>query len=576
MKNQKLAPLSISRRSLGVAQAVVIGAALGWLVPSSAQVAVEYGKSAATVGAPVAVGAAAAGKAVAAKTVVKTDAPATTKVEPAKAKPAKAQAAKTPSAAEPPLSGPICLGDLPAPVTINLAAGKSTLVKLPAPITMRTLGDDEVVQARLLSPQAIYLLGVSPGSTNMVLQDASGRCTLVDVAVGMDSTGLQAKLAQLLPDEKGIQVTSAADTVVLTGVASDAVRVEQAVMLANAYVRGSLDKGRLAAGGAGSGGGAGGSAALGGQSARVVNMLSVASPQQVMLEVKVAEVSKALIDKLGAALNLQRVSGGWAYTILADFLTGSGGIIDAFKKATGEFITIDGENKDGLVKILAEPNLMAMSGQEGSFLAGGKVYFPVAQGSSAGGIIGGTVPITLQEENFGVGLKFTPTVLEGGRINLKVTPEVSELAPEGVAIQAVNAGGRTIAPLITTRRASTTVQLYDGQSFAIGGLIKYNVRTDIKAFPVLGEIPIIGALFRSSAFQTDKTELLFVVTPHLVKPMAGKVRLPTDSYVEPSRLDFFLGGRMEGPPPEPASLVPAPIPNPAPAAPRSPSGFEIK
>jgi pilus assembly protein CpaC len=145
-----------------------------------------------------------------------------------------------------------------------------------------------------------------------------------------------------------------------------------------------------------------------------------------------------------------------------------------------------------------------------------------------------------------------------------------------VAIQAINAGGRTIAPLITTRRASTTVQLYDGQSFAIGGLIKYNVRTDIKAFPVLGEIPIIGALFRSSAFQTDKSELLFVVTPHLVKPMAGKVRLPTDGYVEPTRLEFFLGGRMEGLPTEPAAVVPAPTSNPAPAVPRSPTGFETK
>jgi pilus assembly protein CpaC len=565
MKNQKLAPSSIARSHPGIARAVAVALALGWLVPSSAQVTVEYGKAAALVSAPGAAGAAAAGKAVAAKAVVKKDAPAA----------AKTPGAKAPSAAEPAFNGSVCVGDLPAPVTINLSAGKSTLVKLPAPITLRTLGDDEVVQARLLSPQAIYLLGVSPGSTNMVLQDTSGRCTLVDVSVGMDSAGLQAKLAQLLPDEKAIQVTSAADTVVLTGVASDAVKVEQAVTLANAYVRGSLDRGRIASGGAGGAGG-GGAAMLGGQNARVVNMLSVASPQQVLLEVKVAEVSKALIDKLGAALNLQRVSGGWAYTILADFLSGGGGLIDAFKKATGEFITIDGENKDGLVKILAEPNLMAMSGQEGSFLAGGKVYFPVAQGSSTGGIIGGTVPITLQEENFGVGLKFTPTVLEGGRINLRVSPEVSELAPEGVAIQAINAGGRTIAPLITTRRASTTVQLYDGQSFAIGGLIKYNVRTDVKAFPLLGEIPIIGALFRSSAFQSDKTELLFVVTPHLVKPMAGAIRLPTDSYVEPSRLDFFLGGRMEGPPSELAPAAVAPVPNAASAAPRSPSGFETK
>ena len=185
--------------------------------------------------------------------------------------------------------------------------------------------------------------------------------------------------------------------------------------------------------------------------------------------------------------------------------------------STGEFITIDGEKKDGLVKILAEPNLMAISGQEGSFLAGGKVYFPVAQsGRSAAGR-----RVTLYEQEFGVGLKFTPTVLAGGRINLKVTPEVSELSPEGVDDPVRRRGGRTIAPLITTRRASTTVQLYDGQSFAIGGLIKNNATTDIKAFPVLGEIPIIGALFRSTAFQTDKSELMFVVTPRLVKPMAG-------------------------------------------------------
>jgi pilus assembly protein CpaC len=278
-------------------------------------------------------------------------------------------------------------------------------------------------------------------------------------------------------------------------------------------------------------------------------------------------------------MNLKVLSGGWAYTILTDFLTGSSGLLNALNRATNEFITIDGENKDGLVKILAEPNLMAISGQEGSFLAGGKVFFPVAQSSTGGGLLvgTGTVPITLQEQEFGVALKFTPTVLAGGRINLKVTPEVSELSPEGVAIQAFNAGGRSIAPLIITRRASTTVQLYDGQSFAIGGLIKNNAASDIKAFPILGEIPIIGALFRSTAFQTEKTELLFVVTPHLVKPMAGNVRLPTDNYIEPSRLELFLGGKMEGKPPEPSATTPsAPTPPTGNAPAGGPSGFEIK
>jgi pilus assembly protein CpaC len=308
-------------------------------------------------------------------------------------------------------------------------------------------------------------------------------------------------------------------------------------------------------------------------------MLAVSDAQQVLLEVKVAEISKKLIDKLGAAMNLKVLNGGWAYTILTDFLSGSSGLLNALNKATNEFVTIDGENRDGLVKILAEPNLMAISGQEGSFLAGGKVFFPVAQSSTSGGILvgTGTVPITLQEQEFGVALKFTPTVLAGGRINLKVTPEVSELSPEGVAIQAFNTGGRSIAPLIITRRASTTVQLYDGQSFAIGGLIKSNAASDIKAFPILGEIPIIGALFRSTAFQTEKTELLFVVTPHLVKPMVGSVRLPTDSYIEPSRLELFLGGKMEGNPPEPPAAAPsAPAPPTGKAPAGGPSGFEIK
>src|SRR4029450_41070 len=190
----------------------------------------------------------------------------------------------------------------------------------------------------------------------------------------------------------------------------------------------------------------------------------------------------------------------------------------------------------------------------------------------------GTVAITLQEEDFGIGLKFTPTVLEGGRINLRVTPEVSELSPTGVAFQAqastsiIGGSATQIVPLINTRRASTTVQLFDGQTFAIGGLIKHNVNTDIKAFPVLGEIPILGALFRSTGFQTDQTELIFVITPRLARPMAPDYTLPTDNYIEPSRLELFLGGKMEGDPNSPWRPAPAPDP----AAPKSPSGFEVK
>lgn len=546
---------------LRAAGAAGIGLALGAGSIAEAQVAVEYGNLSGS---------------------AKPAAAATSKPSPGTAAAKKTAAVgkqAVADAAAPLPASATCASVVTAP-PINLDSGKSTLFKLPdgMTLTLRTLGDEDVVKARMLSSNTLYLLGENVGSTNMILQDARGVCTIVDVTVGMDAGALQAKLAQLMPEEKTIRVSAAADTMVLSGTVSDAVRVDQAVTIANAYVRRALEGGRLARGGGEGAGGGQGQSAIGRQSPRVVNMLSVAATQQVLLEVKVAEVSKTLVDKLGAALHLQNLNGGWAYTILSDFLSGSAGLLDAFKSATGEFITIDAEKKDGLVKVLAQPNLMAVSGQEGSFLAGGKVYFPVAQGSTATGIFtNGTVPITLYEQEFGVALKFTPTVLEGGRINLRVAPEVSELAPEGVAIQAVSAGGRTIAPLIVTRRASTTVQLYDGQTFAIGGLIKNNAATDVKAFPILGEIPIIGALFRSTAFQTDRSELLFVVTPHLVKPMTGNVRLPTDNYQEPSRVDLFLGGKMEGDPPEPAaSPAPAPVPPAGQGSANGPSGFEVK
>jgi pilus assembly protein CpaC len=208
---------------------------------------------------------------------------------------------------------------------------------------------------------------------------------------------------------------------------------------------------------------------------------------------------------------------------------------------------------------------MAISGQEGSFLAGGKVYLPVAQG----GTVGGAATITLEEKEFGVGLKFLPTVLAGGRINLRVAPEVSEFSREGITVTSPNAVGRQILPLITTRRATTTVQLMDGQSLVIGGLVKSSAAGNIKAFPILGELPIIGALFRSSDFATDRSEVLFVVTPRLVKPVAGPVQLPTDAFIEPNRFEFFLGGRLEGaPPPQEKDKQPAPT--------ASQPGFELK
>lgn len=455
-------------------------------------------------------------------------------------------------AAETPRSAPAKATPTPVPSAteiapyLELTVGQSHLIRLPgnARLEKVSVDDPKVVQVRVTSLRELVLNGRSPGSTVVMLKDKSGQTTVVDVsvvggAVGKAAGGLQGKLQQLLPGERNIRVASAADTVVLTGTATDAVKVDRAVELAEAY-----------------------------SGKKVINFLQVGAPQQVMLEVKVAEVDKTLSDKLGSQFTGQRLgafNGNWTYSLLANFLTGVTNTTPGPGSITlgngQKSLTLDAAKSDGLIKILAEPTIMAMSGQEGSFLAGGSIFIPVPQTG-----VGGTT-ITLEQKDFGVALRFTPTVLEDGRINLKVAPEVSELGANVTV-------GTQILPTITTRRAATTVQLNDGQSFAIGGLIKNNVTATISAFPGLGELPVIGALFRSSAFTHDRSELVFVITPRLVKPLPPDYVLPTDNYIQPSRAEYLLEGKLEGAPkaetqPQAAPAAPA---EQAPAA----GGFQMK
>ena len=440
------------------------------------------------------------------------------------------------------MSGMNCSTVPASPTKVLLPLGKSTMLRLPGPVSNRTLGNPNVAQAMLVSPESLYLLGMSIGTTNMILQEKNGSCSVIDVEITMDPDALMQTFRELFPDEKNIRITAAADSLVLSGVVSDALVVAQVVDLATAYVRRPALLGPAQQEGMNPLMTAGlqqqntNAAQVG---ARVINLLSVGSAQQVMLEVKIAEVSKTLIDKLGTGVQGSIGGGAWTYSILTQFLTGTLGGGASATRSTGTKFTLEAEKKDGLVKILAEPNVMAISGQEGSFLAGGKILIPVSQDALSNRII-------LEEKEFGVGLKFTPTVLSGGRINLKVSPEVSELSREGVGISNLSNTANTILPLITTRRSSTTVQLGDGESFAIGGLIKNNRTTNVKAFPILGELPLIGALFRSTDFQQDRTELVFVVTPRLIKPLPQKVVLPTDNHIDPSRSELFLGGQLEG------------------------------
>jgi pilus assembly protein CpaC len=394
---------------------------------------------------------------------------------------------------------------------IELNTGKSMLLKLTETAQRVSIANPEVADVTLINSKEVYVLGKKSGITNLIVWSNSGKTTLRDISVGMDTGALQARLSKWVPTTEPLMIDVLADTLVLRGRVPDATKVQRIVSLAEAYAGGK----------------------------KVINMLRVDGSQQVMLEVKVAEISRTLLDELGVDINLTRTAGSTSVSLLSQFLTDGATALTASRANGATTITLTAEMKKGLVKILAEPTITAISGQEGSFLAGGRIYIPVPQG-------GVSNSITLEEKEFGVGLKFVPTVLEEGLINLKVTPEVSELSQLGTTVKALN-GQVSVLPSITTRRASTTVQLRDGESFAIGGLIKSNVTEAIRAFPVLGELPILGALFRSNAFQTEKSELLFVVTARLAKTTTAPLALPTDSFKPPSRKEFLLDGLLEKP-----------------------------
>ncbi len=430
---------------------------------------------------------------------------------------------------------------------LELSVGKSSVLRMPSAIQRISVGNPEIVDISLINPLQLYMLGKNYGSTNLMIWRKDGATMVVDVNVNIDAERVERKLHELMPDEPGIKVHPAADSVILTGMVSSASRAKYAEDIANAYVR-ELGRGlsmpvvagdaRVAPGStmalASLGMAAGGGGAAG-ASNKVVNLLHISQGQQVMLEVKVAEVSKVLLEKLGVNFNATATTAGLTYGILSNLFSGDG--VFSITAQNGNSLRVDANKNETLVKVLAEPNIIAISGQEASFLAGGRLFIPVYSNTGLGSTV------TLEEREYGVGVKFTPTVLDGGRINLKVAPEVSDIG-KGTSFK-VNTV-ETVLPNFTTNRVQTTVQLMDGQSLAIAGLIKNNVGEVVSRVPFLGEIPILGTLFRSSEFQSNRTELVFLITPHLVKPMAEVPKLPTDNFTPPSRSEFFLEGKLEG------------------------------
>jgi pilus assembly protein CpaC len=471
--------------------------------------------------------------------------------KPAPGAPAKAAAAPP---AAPTAAAPAPLSQEPARKgpDLRLSVGKSSLLRLPEPIERVSVANPAVADVTAISARELYLLGKDMGMTNVIVWSKGGQATVIDVTVASEPKLLESEIASLLPGGNQVKVHSTADSIVLTGTVDDAETATQAVEIARAWVR-RLTRGIVmpVSGGDGKGGtnitvGETRNVAQTAQVAGpiVINMLRVRAPMQVMLEVKVAEISKTLLSRLGVTVNQVGTAGRTTFNLLSrsNFLAqllGSATIA----RPSGDALSIDAQTNDGLIKVLAEPNIMAISGQEASFRAGGKIFIPVSRRND----VTGGATITLEEKEFGVGLQFLPRVLAGGLISLRVAPEVSELQQAGNPFLSDN-GVVSVLPSFTLRRAETTVQLHDGQSFMIAGLIQNKATSTLNRFPGLGDIPVLGALFRSTEFQNDKTELMFVITPRLVKPLPADAALPTDGYVEPSLPDFHLGGQMEGAP----------------------------
>lgn len=407
-----------------------------------------------------------------------------------------------------------------SPDEIMLVKGKSVVIDSEAPVSRISIGSPDTASLLLLSPTQVYLAGKEFGATTLTMWTSQG-IVVKDVKVVPDVTGLKRMLHEVLPSETGISVLASSDSITLTGHVSNASALKAANALAQSV---APDK--------------------------IVNLLRVDGVMQVMLEVRVAEMTRTVLKRMG--LNFAYISGSFAAYSFLNGLTSFNedgtlinltdrinGVVHSNLAGGGLNTFLDALKANGLVKVLAEPNLVCVSGETANFLAGGEIPIPIPQALGM---------VSIEYKPFGVGLKFTPTVLSSGVINLKVNPEVSELDYSN----AVTFQGYTI-PAIQTRKASTTVELADGQSFVIAGLISESLRENANRFPVLGDIPILGSLFSSNDFRKNKTELVLLVTAHLVKPIdAASQSLPTDGFKEPDDYEFYLLGLLEGRRKEPA------------------------
>jgi len=495
--------------------------------------------------------------------------------------------------------------------SIAVPVYKSRLVELPTPAKRVSIGNPDIADVLILKSSELYILGKDLGATNVLLWDQDDHLvSSIAVSVTHDITALKAQLAQVLPGEK-IEVTSAHRNIVLSGQVTSAVKMDAALQIAKGYLEQTAtakDKIMFQQQQGSGGSGTEDSTRMG----QVLNLLSVSGAQQVMLQVRVAEVRRDTLKTLDAQFNgiLNKgrwsaggVNGGATFPPAVWYPAGhpapllgrppgvdpssgspipsaggnpAGPLQSLFSPTvpsignagifasllTNSYIAnlvLDAAAQRGLAKILAEPNVTTLTGQEAQFLSGGSFPIPVPEQNGAIGV---------EFKDFGVKLLFQPLILDTGRINLKLNISVSELvSTNSLVLTPITSNTVFAVPAISERRAVSTVELADGQSIGIAGLMNESMRNAINKFPGLGDIPILGALFRSQNFQKGETELVILVTPHLAKPLSpADMHLPTDNIVDPSNVDFFILGRSEGKPPvQPAA--PAKTEGPAPAQP---------
>jgi pilus assembly protein CpaC len=436
-------------------------------------------------------------------------------------------------------------------VVLDVPLYKSRILSLTVPVKRISVGNPDIADLLLLRSKELYVLGKDIGTTNVLLWDADDiLVATVSVEVTHDLASLKEKLYQLMPDDL-IEVRAAQRSIVLSGTVSSPTNVTAAVAIATGYLAQAApakEKEMFDMQEQGGGDGAG----------KVINLLQVGGAQQVMLEVKVAEISRRELRKYDMQFNALLNSSRWTTGAVNGGATFPGGQIDQivpndlFIEDKGLFatlltndfllnVTLEAAKENGLAKILAEPNLTTLSGQEARFLSGGEFPIPVPQGNDS---------VTIEFKEFGVGVGFLPVVLGDGRINMVLNISVSELSgSNSVALSSDGSSSNFLVPSLTKRSANATVELKDGQTIGIAGLLNENVREVVTKFPGLGDIPILGSLFRSQEFIKGETELIILVTPHLAKPISpDKIRLPTDSFIDPSDTEFYLMGRMEGKP----------------------------